>query len=87
MIELSLVDAVKPALIANGFVHELGVFNNGPIGVEILREPGGYWWLVIFKDQDAISESKVDGITQILRILWAYGLIEWNWAKEEFQPA
>lgn len=87
MIEMSLVDAVAPALMAKGFLKEQdGYFEKDSDSVEIVPT-NEQWWLIIRREEEVVSESIVDSITRTLRLLWAYDLIDWDWAEEVIQAA
>lgn len=81
-----LPDVLAPALAAAGFTRtkEGDGFNfeRGGDAVEVFKN-GGHWWIVVIINHQLISESRINNITQALRILWAYGLIEWNWTSEQ----
>lgn len=79
-------DVLAPALAAAGFARtkesDGDNFERGGDAVELFRN-GDHWWIVIIVNHQLTSESRINNISQALRILWAYGLIEWNWASGE----
>ena len=80
---INVPDVIAPALTAAGFTRtDDDSFERGGDGAEVFRN-GGHWWIVIIINRELVSESRVDSITQVLRILWAYGLVSWNWAATE----
>lgn len=90
MITMSLPSATGPALVMSGFHRPApeerpGFWTRATTAVNLVRENDD-WWLIIYMDDDIVTESKVDGITQTLRILWAYGLVTWDWAEKKFEP-